>query len=190
MTEYRDDPRLAKSVYQPAADSYLLRDVVVEAIEPDWTVIDVGVGSGVVAAGIKDIGARVVGTDINPHACRDAAQAGISIVRASLLEPIARNAADAVTFNPPYLPSHEGWDDWLARAVGGGPTGAEVLLAWISQLSRVLTAGGRAWCIVSSHTGIERIRQAARRNGFGTAIVASRDFPFERLVCLRLQTRG
>jgi release factor glutamine methyltransferase len=61
------------AVYQPAEDSALLARAAVGTVSPGDRVLEVGTGSGWVAARVaSETGARVVASDLNPHACRQA----------------------------------------------------------------------------------------------------------------------
>ncbi len=182
------DQRVERDVYRPAEDSTLLIDAAREALEPGSLVVDTGTGSGVVGDRLqqtKDI--EVIASDINPHACRDAADRGLDTVRGSLLTFIGDGSVDAAVFNPPYLPADEGLpDDWLDRASTGGPSGHELLVEWIGDLKRVLRDSGVGICIVSSHSDIDQVTSTAIDEGFTVSELASRSFPFERLVALEL----
>lgn len=124
----------ADAVYDPAEDSMLAAGAAVDRTSGDDTVIDVGTGSGVVAARIAaETGARVVGVDVNPHACRVArtrsrpgVPAGdgspLPVVRGNLVAPIRDDVADLVVFNPPYLPERNGVEA-TGEAAMGSPTG-------------------------------------------------------------------
>lgn len=188
MTDGSDRP-YHRTVYQPAEDSTLLLETAAELIDPAWTVIETGVGSGFVASKLHEqTGAHVIGTDINPYACRASIELGIDCIRCSLIDAIADASADAVIFNPPYLPDEEHLpDDWLSAAVSGGPTGAEVALAWLTDLGRVLRADGIGILIVSSHTGIDRMISAARQQGFEPTVHSRQRWSFEQLVSIVLR---
>jgi len=110
-------------VYQPAEDSHLLAEAACERLEASDLVLEVGTGSGYVAQQIADeTGARVIASDLNPHAVRQARSAGVETVQADLVSPFRDGAFDAVVFNPPYLPTdpENEWDDWMERALSGG----------------------------------------------------------------------
>lgn len=182
------DHRLERAVYRSAEDSMLLVDAATEAIDPGSLVVDTGTGSGVVGDRLQQtIDIEVVASDINPHACRAASDRGLDTVQGSLLTFIGDETVDAVVFNPPYLPADERLsDDWLDRASTGGPSGYELLVEWIADLNRVLRDGGVGICIVSSHTDIDHVTTIAIEEGFTVSELASRSFPFERLVALKL----
>lgn len=188
MTDF-EDPRLDREVYAPAEDSTLLATAAETVIEPNSTVVETGTGSGVVADRLRSSrDVRVLATDINPHACEAAADRGLDVARMSLLDAIADGSVDAAVFNPPYLPDDDRLpDDWLDRATSGGPTGIELVSEWITDLPRVLTAGGVGVCIVSSLTDIDAVVATAEEVGLAVEETEERSFGFERLVALSLR---
>ncbi len=181
-------------VYEPAEDSWLLATVVLEEITAEDLVIDVGTGSGFVARRIADaVGATVIGTDINPHACRQAADAGVPTIRTAVLSAIADDVADVVVCNPPYLPAEPSVDrdDWLSVAVVGGQTGRAVVDRLLADFDRVLGENGRGYVLVSSHMDIEAVCTTALEHGFVAREIARDDsFPDEVLVVLRIERRA
>ncbi|QLH84209.1 HemK2/MTQ2 family protein methyltransferase [Halosimplex pelagicum] len=179
--------RDVEQVYQPAEDSKLLADAVVERVGDGDRALDVGTGSGYVAARMREAGADAVGTDLNPHACRQAAEAGIPAVRADLTGPFRDGSFDAVTFNPPYLPTEPDreWDDWMERALSGGEDGRAAIDPFLDDVSRVLAPGGAAYLLVSSLTDPDAVRERAAENGLASEEVASESHPFETLLVVR-----
>lgn len=192
MTE--DLPSLAErrdleQVYQPAEDSHLLAETARETVGSGDRALDVGTGSGYVAAALSEAGAEVVATDVNPLACRDAHEAGIDIVQANLADPFRAHVFDLVTFNPPYLPTppEEAMDDWMERALSGGENGREVIEPFLATVGRVLAPDGRVLLLVSTLTDVDAVRQLAADTGFSTREVAEESHPFERLVVLEIR---
>ena len=197
MTEENDDteagrPALAdqrgvESVYQPAEDSALLAESAVERIESGDRVLDVGTGSGYVAAMVAKAGADTVGVDLSPLACREAAENGVSVVRGDLVAPFRDESFDLVAFNPPYLPTPEAteWDDWMEHALSGGEDGRRLVDPFLTSVSRVLASGGEALLLVSSLTDPDAVRAFAREQGLESERIASESHPYEELVVLR-----
>ncbi|MFW6437064.1 MAG: HemK2/MTQ2 family protein methyltransferase [Halococcoides sp.] len=176
-------------VYEPAEDSRLLAEALDEHLQPGETLLDVGTGSGEVAASVADRAGRVITTDLNPHACRRARDRGLPVVRANLMDPIAADAADVIAFNPPYLPTpaDEERDDWLARALSGGPDGRRAIDPFLADLGRVCRPRGRAYLLASTLSGLDAVRDRAADAGFSSRDVAEQSFPFERLIVLELR---
>ena len=110
----------------------------------DW-VLEVGTGSGHIAASLAGRAALVVALDINPHAVRAARRRDVEVIRADLFAGV-RGPFDLVLFNPPYLPTapDERLDDWLEYALDGGPDGRRTIARFLDGLPAVLApAGGR-----------------------------------------------
>lgn len=180
---------MERTVYQPAEDSALLAAAAEDRLHDCELVIEVGTGSGYVAERIGDAtGARVVATDRNPHAALAAAERGLETLVGDLLEPFVANAAAAVVFNPPYLPTdpETEWDDWMEVALSGGTSGLAVIEPFLADLDRVLRPDGVALLLVSSLVGVETVMDHAGDVGFSGAVVREQSFPFETLSVLAL----
>lgn len=190
MTDLAERRGLDGEVYQPAEDTHLLATAAAAHVAADDRVVDVGTGSGHVAATVADeTGAEVLGTDVNPHACRQARERGVEAVRADLLDPIATASVDVVVCNPPYLPTEpdEAWDDWMEVALSGGESGLAVIEPLLADVGRVLRPGdGRVLLLVSSLTGVDDVVALAAERGFSAVAVAEESFPFETLTVLKL----
>jgi len=178
-----------EQVYQPAEDSQLLADAAADVLADDDLVLEVGTGSGYVAATLAaETGARVVGSDLNPHACRQAAGRGVEAVRADLVSPFRDGAFDAVVFNPPYLPTTpaEAGDDWMEVALSGGETGRVVIEPFLESVGRVLAPDGVVLLLVSTLTGVDEVVDLAAAQGFSAVALVDESFPFETLTVLEL----
>jgi len=181
------DQRGVESVYQPAEDSDLLARTARERVDAGDTVLDVGTGSGYVAATLAEAGARAVGVDVSPLACREAADNGVPVVRGDLVEPFRTNTFDLVAFNPPYLPTppEQEWDDWMEHALSGGDDGRRLVDPFLETVGRVLAPGGEALMLVSSLTDPVAVRAYASEHGLASEQFASEKHPYEALVVLR-----
>ncbi len=187
----RDRRDIETDVYQPAEDSQLLADAVCErlAADADDVILEVGTGSGYIAGRISETtDARVIASDVNPHAVRQARGEGVETVRADLVSPFADDAFDVVAFNPPYLPTdpETEWDDWMERALSGGEDGRAVIDPFLERVGRVLAPGGVVYLLVSSLTGVDEVAERAGEAGFSAVAVADESFPFETLTILEL----
>ena len=195
MTDLADRRDAETDVYQPAEDSGLLADAAIADLPEDAgdatadLVLEVGTGSGYVAERVADeTGARVLGSDVNPHACEQASQRGVETVRADLLDPFRDGAFDAVLFNPPYLPTDPDAerDDWMAVALSGGEDGRAVVEPFLAEVGRVLAEGGVVYLLVSSLAGVDEVVEAAATEGFSAVALRDESFPFETLTVLKL----
>ncbi|WP_254274086.1 HemK2/MTQ2 family protein methyltransferase [Haloarcula marina] len=181
------EARGVESVYQPAEDSALLADAARERVNEGDRALDVGTGSGYVAAAMADAGADALGVDLNPEACRQARENGVPVVRGDLLSPFRDGVFDLVAFNPPYLPTPEEkeWDDWMEHALSGGEDGRRLVDPFLDGVGRVLASGGEALLLVSSLTDPEAVRAYARERDLVGERIASEKHPYEELVVLR-----
>jgi release factor glutamine methyltransferase len=186
MSDLADRRGSNTEVYQPAEDSLLLAEAAVEAVESRDEVLEVGTGSGYVAATVADeTGASAVGSDLNPYACLQARDRGVPVVRGDLVSPFREDAFDVVLFNPPYLPRDEeaARDDWMEVALSGGESGRAVVDPFLDDVGRVLAPGGFVLLLVSTLTGVD---ERASANDFSAAAVREESFPFETLTVLKL----
>ena len=190
-----DRPSLAEQrgveghVYQPAEDSALLAEAAIDDMADPERVLEVGTGSGWVAEQVaSETDAHVVGSDLNPHACRQARDRGVAAVRANLVAPFADDSVDAVLFNPPYLPTDPDneWGDWMEHALSGGEDGRRLIQPFLADVGRVLRPAGVVYLLVSSLTGYEVVVDLAHEAGFETTELRQESYPFEVLSVLRL----
>jgi len=174
-------------VYAPAEDTFLLRDAALAEVRPDDRVLEVGCGSGTVAAALLGRAGSVAATDINPHAVRAARALGVETVRTDLMAGV-RGPFDLVLFNPPYLPTapEERLDDWLEYALDGGPTGRETIEHFAADVGRVLAPSGRILLLVSSLTGPEEVRKHFAGLGYIVLLAAKERVEGEDLLVLRI----
>ncbi len=174
-------------VYPPAEDTFLLLTTARLEIRPDDRVLEVGTGSGTVAADLDKRVRCLVTTEINPHATVLAQKKGIAVVRTDLLDGV-RGPFDLILFNPPYLPTQpeERMGDWLEYALDGGVSGRDTIGRFLTDVGRVLAPEGRILFLLSSLTGLPGVISMARDRGYLTEIVREQAVEDERLYVLRL----
>ncbi len=174
-------------VYMPEEDTYLLLEAVSREIRQDDRVLEIGTGSGYIAARLPSV-PRPVATEINPHAARIARSAGVEVVRTDLGRGICARF-DLIVFNPPYLPTRpeERIDDWLEYALDGGPSGRRVIERFAVAADGLLAEGGRILLLCSSLTGPDEVRGLFARSGFVCLVAAKRSIEDETLYVLRAE---
>ena len=174
-------------VYQPEADTYLLLDAAQKEVRPGDRVLEVGTGSGLIAATVGNA-ATVVATEINPHAAACARMAGVEVVRCDLHDAV-RGPFDLILFNPPYLPTepHERIDDWLEYALDGGKSGRIAIELFAAGIGRVLAPGGRILLLISSLTGLADTKDLFSSYGYRVDVVREELLEDEMLYVLRIQ---
>ncbi|MBD3172255.1 methyltransferase [Candidatus Bathyarchaeota archaeon] len=177
---------LMGEVYKPGEDSYLLQKYVEGLVS--GRVLDMGTGSGIqaVTAAAKNLVQFVCAVDINPAALiaaeRRALDAGVLSKIEFRLSDLFNNIEamfDWIIFNPPYLPSSQGYDE---ASWAGGDTGGEVIKCFLEEAPRYLMAGGSILMIYSSHSGLEE----ADFNGYDVEYLEEIGLFFEKIYCVRL----
>jgi release factor glutamine methyltransferase len=189
MTDLGERRGIETDVYQPAEDSRLLLEAAIEDVESGDRVLDLGTGSGYVGTRIvEETDARVIGSDINPIACRRARERGLPVVQGNLVDHFRAHTFDVVVFNPPYLPANEmaQRNDLMEIALTGGDDGRAVIEPFIDSVPRVLTPRGTVFLLASTLTGLDAIRTRARTVGLAVSEVSRESFPFEQLVVFRM----
>ena len=173
-------------VYSPEADTFLLLDAARAEVKPGDRVLEVGTGSGYIAAALLRT-CNIVATDINPHAVLCARELGMDVVRGDLFSGI-RSTFDLVIFNPPYLPTQpdEQIDDWLEYALDGGASGRNVIERFAADVDRVLAPSGRILLLISSLTGPREVCEMFVRHGFSADVAMQRTVEDEELYVLRI----
>lgn len=177
-------------VYPIEEDTLLLLESARAEVRPDDRVLEVGTGSGHVAASITPLVTSVVALDVNPHAVRAARALGLEVIRTDLLDGL-RGPFDIVLFNPPYLPTspEDRIDDWLEFALDGGPDGRQTIERFLCGVGRVLAPSGRVLILVSSLTGPDLVAGIAEEAGLDCVEVARRSIEGEAILILRLERR-
>jgi release factor glutamine methyltransferase len=181
------------SVYQPAEDSYMMQDALVELLKTadpkPQTVLDMGTGSGILAIVAAKLGCSVTAVDINPEALTaakaNAAIAGVKIkpVRSDLFERVT-GKFDLITFNPPYVRTEDSelkTADMQSRAWAGGKDGMQVINRFLSSVCGFLKPEGRILLLVSTLDDKE-----PKLKGFKTKVRKRASLFFEKLWVLEL----
>ena len=183
-------PHDPSQVYVPEADTWLLLDAARAEVNPGDRVLEIGTGSGLIAAELARV-TGVVATDINPHAVRCAQKKGVTVVQNDLFCGI-RSSFDVIVFNPPYLPTQpeDRIDDWLEHALDGGLNGRVVIERFSEQVSRVLAPNGRILLLISSLTGLPEVRDLFFRLGFISEIISRKKIEDETLYVLKIVRQG
>lgn len=179
-----------EDIYQPAEDTYLLLGAALaEAVAEDLA-LEIGCGSGFISQELACKVARLIATDINPHAVRAAKTRGIEVIRADLFQGI-KGRFDLILFNPPYLPTQpeERTGQWIDYALDGGYSGRQTVDRFIEDLAGHLQPAGRALLLISSLTGLAEVQETAEAAGLTAVVVAGERCFFERLYVLRLGGR-
>jgi release factor glutamine methyltransferase len=188
VTEFLAAREGGLGTYEPGEDSFLMLEALSDLDLHALHVLDMGTGSGILAAYCARRGANVVASDIDIDAIKDleltSNRMGISIklVACDLFSKI-HERFDIVVFNPPYLPSLR-IDD---RTTDGGRQGTEVISRFLGELAQHLAENGRGMLVVSSLNEPDNLISYHPSLSFRTV----REAPlfFERLYVLEVKAR-
>lgn len=185
-----------QNVYEPAEDSFLFAENL--DVDESSSVVDVGVGCGILSIVAAKKAKEVYSVDINPYAVhcarRNARFNGVAskifFVQGDLFSSFAKGIKfDLILFNAPYLPSGKYESSLLERSWAGGKTGREVINRFIDQAPEYLNAKGRILLMQSSLSNIEQTFHRLMNHGLEVGSIASQSLPFFEKIVLIIGTR-
>jgi release factor glutamine methyltransferase len=179
-------------VYDPHYDTELL----VESVEarPGERALDLGCGAGLVGIRLRQLGARVICSDLNASALRlareNAARNGLDVelLRSNLTRGLRLREFDIVAFNPPYLPTtpEERLSKPLNYAFDGGDDGLGPTKRFLDECLK--DPPGRIYILGSSLQTNGGVTKAARDRGMRVRVVRTKNLSWEMLTVYDLST--
>jgi release factor glutamine methyltransferase len=123
---------------------------VAARVRPGQRLLDLGTGSGIVSVLARAAGAVPVAVDLDPRACRAAADNGVPDVRqGDLYGPVRGEHFDHVCMNPPYWRGPSLPIPFVRAMLGGRDL--EIVRRFLSGAAAHLTPDGRAWMVLSDN---------------------------------------
>ncbi len=141
-------------------------------------VLELGTGTGAIAAFAARYAKRVVATDINPYSVKCAKEtirlnrleSVVDVKQGNLFEPVQRQRFDLILFNPPYLTGKP--RDLLAQAWYAGPQ-CKLIYRFLVEAPRNLTKKGRIQILFSSVAPLQEILHMIEQSNFQLEILAT-----------------
>jgi len=127
-------------IYEPAEDSYLLRDVLEKHLQKNKirNVLEIGIGSGIQLETLKEFKIRdIFGVDINKDAVKHCKKLGFNCKTSNLFSNV-KGKFDLIIFNPPYLPEDNLEPKNSKIATTGGKKGSELINKFLNQSPKFL----------------------------------------------------
>jgi release factor glutamine methyltransferase len=182
---YTSDFSVNPSVLIPRPETELIVDELRRLRHPEdeFTLLDIGTGSGCLAISAKKIfpKALVTATDISDEALEVAKKNGtailgsetaISFLQSDLFGSLEPSVFDVILCNPPYIPertreslAQEVKDHEPSIALFGGEDGMEIYRRIFSQLNQWLATNGIFICETGVET-LEPVKSLAVSHGF------------------------
>lgn len=137
-----------------------LEDLVEQCVPTARTAVDLGTGSGLLAATLARLGLTVVATDISGAAVRCAAQncrgLDVDVRRGDLFGPVAGETFDVAVVNPPYGRTPP---TWFRSSALTSPDFLERLGVQVHEFARIAVLGFPAHeASVLEATGLELVQ--------------------------------
>ena len=173
------------NVYSPRyfTDSFWFAEVLPDLVMRK-SLLEIGTGTGIVALSCARKGARVVATDINPDAVRNARlnskRAGItiSVREGHLYEPIGTDERfDFIFWNHPFHNWSKPVEDTLLRAALDQNYSS--LSGYIRGARRHLSNGGKLLLGTGDRADQRGIAAIARRNGYRLKLIKETSLPLQ-----------
>ena len=191
MFEYKDVKlKFSQDVYEPDDDTFLIIDKLNKLnIKKNDTILEVGIGCGIISLFMAKLAKNVIGVDINTHAVELSIKnaelnniTNISFFESDLFDKIDDKLKfDLIIFNLPYVPTEENIDEPLAKAWDGGVDGRKVTDRFLKTAVKYVKSNGRICVLDSSLSNHKKTIIFLEKNGFNIKIIAEKKLSFEIL---------
>ena len=173
----------------PRTGEFLASMLDASRVKRDFSVLDMGTGSGVGAVFAARYAARVVAVDINPAAVRCAhinavvnhVEDRIEVRHGDLFAAVPGEQFDLILFNPPFLrgaPRDDRDRAWRS---------SDIAERFAAGLHDGLKPEGYALVLLSTFGDAEHFLEQFYRAGLGVSVAAERRFVNETLTIFKLQ---
>jgi release factor glutamine methyltransferase len=176
-----------QTVYPPAEDSFMMKEVIENTGLKTEDVLDMGTGSGILAIAAAKKGCSVTAVDINPEAVKRAKEKAekenvrMDFIVSDLFEKV-KGKFDLIIFNAPYVPTEDSEPKTMeSMAWDGGPDGLSTVNRFLSSAKDHLKPDGRILLLVSSNT-----EKPPHFKNFKQKVLKKKPYFFERLFVIEL----
>jgi len=168
-------------VYPPQSDTFLLLEHL--DIKKNESVLELGVGCGLIALCLAKKAKEIIGIDVNPYAIKNARHNAfingidnVHFINGNLYEPVCDMQFDLIYANPPYVPTPPDWIeiDIIETAWNAGCDGRKILDSILAGTNEHLRVNGRIVLVQSSLADIPKTIENLESNGFETRILAEK----------------
>ena len=164
--------------YPPSEDTFFLADYIKN--EKGESALDVGTGSGYLAALLEKSFSLVVGTDLVFNVLKKHEYFTANNVCCNGADAINQQF-DLVICNMPYLNT----DDESDVRTDGGKDGLEIPIKIIDSAKSRIKLGGKFIYITSSLSDFKKLISYTKLEGFDVSILAKKKLFFEELILVK-----
>ena len=164
--------------YPPSEDTFFLADYIKN--EKGESALDVGTGSGYLAALLEKSFSLVVGTDLSFNVLKKHEYFTANNVCCNGADAINQQF-DLVICNMPYLNTDEVSD----VRTDGGKDGLEIPIKIIDSAKSRIKLGGKFVYVTSSLSDFKKLISYTKLEGFDVSILAKKKLFFEELILVK-----
>ena len=164
--------------YPPSEDTFFLADYIKN--EKGKCALDIGTGSGYLAALLEKSFSLVVATDLVFNVLKKHEYFTINNICCNGADAINQQF-DLVICNMPYLNT----DEVLDVRTDGGKNGLEVPIKIINSAKSRIKPGGKFIYITSSLSDFKKLISYTKLEGFNVSILAKKKLFFEELILVK-----
>lgn len=147
------------------------------------SVLEIGVGSGILLKELSKRFSTVVGTDIDFESlliCGQAIHNTVDLICCDAAKALSQTAKyDLIISNPPYLPLEK--TDTHDRTIYGGKMGSEAAIAFVKSALNLLKEGGAFLIVLSSLSNISHFHTEIASLGLLKRTISRKELFFESL---------
>ena len=161
--------------YPPSEDTFFLADYIKN--EKGESALDIGTGSGYLAALLEKSFSLVVGTDLSFNVLKKQEYFTVNTVCCNGADALNQQF-DLVICNMPYLNT----DEILDISTDGGRAGLEAPMKIIGSAKSRIKPGGKFIYVTSSLSNFKKLISYTELDGFNVIILAKKKLFFEELI--------
>ena len=164
--------------YPPSEDAFFLADYIKN--EKGESALDIGTGSGYLAALLEESFSFVVGTDLSFNVLKKQEYFTTDTVCCNGADALNQQF-DLVICNMPYLNT----DEILDISIDGGRAGLEAPMKIIGSAKSRIKSDGKFIYVTSSLSNFKKLIAYTELDGFNVSILAKKKLFFEELILVK-----
>lgn len=175
-------------MYEPAEDSFLLRDAITEFCKSNSSslksALDIGTGSGILANKLAEHCEQVIAVEINEETIKqikNKLNKKIILLKSDLFEAVPKQKFDLITFNPPYLPNEDG-EEYEDEELTSGTSGLNTTIEFLRQAKEYLNEKGTILFIASSLAKINGLESKMKKLNYEFKQIKKQHIFFEDII--------